>query len=95
MTTNKLQKRNEVSTPARVSNERDTFLTPFDRMFDDMVRSVFPNFDNFFGVSAFERNAYPKVDIKDYSDKVVINAEIPGLQKEKCEGYSKRWCINY
>tara|TARA_Y100000034_G_C6758871_1_gene337839 strand:+ start:189 stop:671 length:483 start_codon:yes stop_codon:yes gene_type:complete len=63
--------------------QRDEFLTPFDRVFDKIMENQFPNFTNEFGVRAFENNAYPKCNIYDYSDKVGIIAEIPGLTKEQ------------
>jgi HSP20 family protein len=49
---------------------RDEFLTPFDRIFDE-----------FFAVDFFEKGSYPKVNIIDFSEKIVIEAEVPGLDK--------------
>jgi len=62
---------------------RDEFLTPFDRMFDKVMEAQFPNFTNEFGVKVFEGNAYPKVNIYDFDDKIGIIAEIPGLSKKQ------------
>lgn len=63
--------------------DRNEFLTPFDRFFDDLFSSSFPDLSKEFGVGFFEKQSYPKVDIVDYDDSVVIEAEIPGLNKEE------------
>jgi HSP20 family protein len=61
---------------------RDEFLTPFDRIFDDIMRSTFPEFSKDFGVQFFEKGSRPKVDIIDFDDKIRIKAEVSGLSKE-------------
>lgn len=60
---------------------RDEFLTPFDTMYDKIVQSQFPNFQKEFGIS-FKHGAFPKVDVVDYDDCVVIVAELPSMKKE-------------
>ena len=60
---------------------RDEFLTPFDRVFDELVNKTFPTFQEETGVS-FNKGAYPKVNIYEYDDKIGIVAEIPGLDKK-------------
>ena len=60
---------------------RDEFLTPFDKIFDQLMLKQFPNFQEDVGVS-FNKGAYPKVNIYEYDDKVGIVAEIPGLDKK-------------
>ena len=60
---------------------RDEFLTPFDKVFDELVSKTFPTFKEETGVS-FNKGAYPKVNIYEYDDKVGIVAEIPGLDKK-------------
>jgi HSP20 family protein len=60
---------------------RDEFLTPFDRIFDEFFAANVPNFTQDFGVDFFEKGSYPKVNVIDFSDRVVIEAEIPGLDK--------------
>ena len=60
---------------------RDEFLTPFDRIFDQLMNKQFPNFQEEVGVS-FNKGAYPKVNVYEYDDKVGIVAEIPGLDKK-------------
>jgi HSP20 family protein len=57
---------------------RDEFLTPFDRLFDDVFNS--------FGVTpyagSYTKNSYPKVDVVEYDDKYVLEADVAGLTKE-------------
>lgn len=60
---------------------RDEFLTPFDRIFDDFYKSFSPNFSKEFGVDFFEKGAYPKINVTEYDNSVVIEAGVPGLTK--------------
>jgi len=60
---------------------RDEFLTPFDRIFDQLIDKTFPTFKEETGVS-FSQGAYPKVNVYEYDDKIGIIAEIPGLDKK-------------
>ena len=62
---------------------RDEFLTPFDKMFDSMVESQFPEVVKSVGVKPYQGSAYPKVNVYEYDDKVGIVAEIPGLNKKQ------------
>ena len=62
--------------------DRDNFLTPFDRMFDQIVENSFPDITKSVGVKPFQGTAYPKVNVYDYDDRVGIIAEIPGLDKK-------------
>ncbi len=59
---------------------RDEFITPFDKVFDELMTKTFPAFHEETGVS-FNKGAYPKVNVYEYDDKVGIVAEIPGLDK--------------
>ena len=63
--------------------DRDTFLTPFDKMFDAMVESQFPDVVKQVGVKPYQGSAYPKVNVYEYDDKIGIVAEIPGLNKKQ------------
>ena len=63
--------------------DRDEFLTPFDKMFDSMVESQFPEVVKSVGVKPYQGSAYPKVNVYEYDDKVGIVAEIPGLDKKQ------------
>ena len=60
---------------------RDEFLTPFDKIFDELMSKQFPTFQEEVGVS-FNQGAYPKVNVYEYDDKIGIVAEIPGLDKK-------------
>ena len=60
--------------------DRNEFLTPFDRIFDELMNKQFPAFQEEVGVS-FNKGAYPKVNVYEYDDKIGIVAEIPGLDK--------------
>ena len=60
---------------------RDEFLTPFDKIFDQLMDQTFPTFKDEVGVS-FNQGAYPKVNVYEYDDKISIVAEIPGLDKK-------------
>jgi len=60
---------------------RDEFLTPFDKIFDDFFAANVPGFTQDFGVDFFEKGSYPKVNVIDFSDRIEIEAEIPGLDK--------------
>jgi HSP20 family protein len=60
---------------------RDEFLTPFDKIFDQLMAQQFPTFQEEVGVS-FNKGAYPKVNVYEYDAKIGIVAEIPGLDKK-------------
>ena len=60
---------------------RDEFLTPFDKVFDELMNKQFPTFKEEVGVS-FNQGSYPKVNVYEYDDKIGIIAEIPGLDKK-------------
>ena len=60
---------------------RDEFITPFDKIFDQLMNKSFPTFQEEVGVS-FNQGAYPKVNVYEYDDKISIVAEIPGLDKK-------------
>ena len=63
--------------------DRDDFLTPFDKMFDTLVETQFPDVVKSVGVKPYQGSAYPKVNVYEYEDKVGIVAEIPGLDKKQ------------
>ena len=65
--------------------DRDDFLTPFDKMFDQIVQTQFPDITKSVGVKPYQGSAYPKVNVYEYDDKVGIVAEIPGLDKKQLE----------
>ena len=63
--------------------DRDEFLTPFDKMFDAMVETQFPEVVKQVGVKPYQGSAYPKVNVYEYEDRIGIIAEIPGLDKSQ------------
>jgi|TARA_B100000287_G_scaffold299087_1_gene282310 HSP20 family protein len=63
--------------------DREDFLTPFDRMFDQIVNTQFPEITKSVGVNPYQGSAYPKVNVYEYEDKVGVVAEIPGLNKKQ------------
>ena len=63
--------------------DREQFLTPFDKMFDQIVQTQFPDITKSVGVKPYQGSAYPKVNVYEYDDKVGIVAEIPGLDKKQ------------
>ena len=65
--------------------DRDNFLTPFDKMFDQIVATQFPDITKSVGVTPYQGSTYPKVNVYEYEDKVGIIAEIPGLDKKQLE----------
>ena len=62
--------------------DRDSFLTPFDKMFDQLVSAQFPEMTKTVGVNPMQGSAYPKVNVYEYDDKVGVVAEIPGLDRK-------------
>ena len=61
---------------------RENFLTPFDRLFDSMMETSFPEIVNMVGLKPFEGTAYPKVNVYEYDNKISVIAEIPGIDKK-------------
>jgi|TARA_R110000744_G_scaffold11173_1_gene34174 HSP20 family protein len=63
--------------------DRDSFLTPFDKMFDQMMTTHYPDMTKSVGVNPMQGTAYPKVNVYEYNDRIGIIAEIPGLKKKQ------------
>jgi HSP20 family protein len=61
---------------------RDEFLTPFASLFDDLFTSHFPALSTELGNDFFSKGSYPRVDVIEKPDKLILNAEITGLAKE-------------
>ena len=62
--------------------DREEFLTPFDKMFDQIINTQFPEIEKQIGVKPFKGTAYPKINVYEWQDKVGVIAEIPGLSKK-------------
>lgn len=58
------------------------FMMPFDRVFDEFVKVNFPGLQTKFGTDFFEKGSYPKVDILETKNSLVIEAAVPGMSKE-------------
>ena len=65
--------------------DRDSFLTPFDKMFDQLVSAQFPEMTKTVGVNPMSNTAYPKVNVYEYDDKIGLIAEIPALKKKQLD----------
>lgn len=63
-------------------SQRDNFVDSFDKVFDKLMQAHFPTLQQEFGVDFISKSAYPRVDVVDYPDKLVITAEVAGLAKE-------------
>ena len=61
---------------------RQEFLTPFDRIFDDMFGNMFPTLATDFGDDFFTKGSYPKVNVVNYDECIEIDAAIPGMTKD-------------
>lgn len=59
--------------------DRDEFLTPFSTLFNDFFNNSF----DMLGKDFFDKSAYPKVDVRDEGDTIVLEAEVPGLTKDQ------------
>lgn len=64
------------------AGSRKEWITPFDSMFDEVLSAVFPSAANELGGDFFLKGAYPKVNVISKEDSVIIEAAIPGMQKE-------------
>ena len=74
-------RRRNSNLPARTMTKQE-FLTPFDRIFDDMFGNMFPTIANDFGEDFFLKGSYPKVNVVNYDECIEIDAAIPGMTKD-------------
>jgi HSP20 family protein len=63
--------------------DRDEFITPFDRLFDNLLSTTYPQLTRELGVDVFKKGAYPKCDIVDFTDRMELTFEVPGLTKDQ------------
>ncbi|HOT88653.1 MAG TPA: Hsp20/alpha crystallin family protein [Bacteroidales bacterium] len=61
----------------------DSFFTPHDILMDKVFGKLFPNTSQELGTSLFVTRAYPKVDIRETDKEYILEAEIPGLNKDQ------------
>lgn len=66
-------------------SQRDNFVDSFDKVFDKLMQAHFPTLQQEFGVDFISKSAYPRVDVVDYPDKLVITAEVAGLSKDEVD----------
>jgi HSP20 family protein len=64
--------------PTVMRNEFNSIFNS-DRIFDEIFG---PEFAQKFGIRFAERESYPKVDVVDTGDSLILEAEIPGLTKK-------------
>lgn len=67
---------------SKLINHRDEFVSSFDRLFDNLVKTTYPEIPKSFGIDFFEKSSYPKMNVAVVESGVEIVAEIPGLTKE-------------
>jgi len=72
--------RNYKIAPSSLS--KSEFLTPFDAIFDDMINSMFPTASRDLGENFFNKGSYPKVNVINKIDSLLIEAAIPGMSRE-------------
>ena len=68
-----------------VLNNRDNFISTFDKMFDEFARKDFPEIFQHFGAEPFGKAAYPKVNVITNDEAVVIEAELAGYKKDEID----------
>ena len=68
-----------------VLNNRDNFISTFDKMFDEFARKDFPEFFQHWGAEPFGKAAYPKVNVITNDEAVVIEAELAGYKKDEID----------
>jgi HSP20 family protein len=68
-----------------VLNNRDSFISTFDKVFDEITRRDFPEFFQHFGAEPFGKAAYPKVNVITNDESVIIEAELAGYKKDEID----------
>ena len=79
---NKLEKY-KYQNPLSVLDAQDEFLTPLSKVFDKFFEDTFPSFQEEFGMNFMSNSSFPRVDVIDQENQVLIEAEIPGLTKDE------------
>ena len=62
---------------------RNEFLTPFDSLFDSFISQSFPDVSSNLGENFFSKGSFPKVDIIEEKDKLIIWSEISDRKREE------------
>lgn len=66
-----------------LDHKDELLVSSFDGLFDQLFGEVFPDIQKAGGGKLFSKGAYPKVDVIEESDRVIISAEIPGITKDQ------------
>lgn len=80
MRTPQLRRHRTVTRPITVTP--DEWLTPFDSLLNQVFSTSFPHFSKEFGEDFFVKGSYPKVNVINQEDKIIIEAAVPGLKKD-------------
>ena len=57
-------------------------ITPFDSLINELFNDNFAPLKQAFGDDFFVKGSYPKVNVVDTNDSIVIEAAVPGMAKE-------------
>ena len=68
-----------------VLNNRENFISTFDKMFDEITRRDFPELFQHWGAEPFGKSAYPKVNVISHDESVTIEAELAGYKKDEID----------
>jgi|SRR5690606_2410880 len=68
--------------PARRSALKNEMLSGFDSFFDSFFDEAFPALSNDFRKHIIQKGSYPKVNVIEMDEVVIIEAAVPGMRKE-------------
>tara|TARA_B100000287_G_C20198595_1_gene609054 strand:+ start:122 stop:598 length:477 start_codon:yes stop_codon:yes gene_type:complete len=57
-------------------------ITPFDSLLNELFNDNFPVLTKSFGEDFFVKGSYPKVNVIDNDNDIIIEAAVPGMSKE-------------
>jgi len=79
---NKLVKHNDEVSRSLMKNFDDYDFVSLPKLFDTIRKELFGN-DDFLGSDFFMKNVYPKIDVIEEPKETIIQAAVPGLNKEQ------------
>ena len=65
----------------RMPFSHQELITPFDSLINELFNDTYSGLSKTFGDDFFVKGAYPKVNVLDLEDKILIEAAIPGMTK--------------
>lgn len=68
--------------PARRSALKNEVMSGFDSFFDAFFEDAFPSISNDFRKQIIQKGSYPKVNVIELESSIIIEAAVPGMQKE-------------